>query len=101
MKICMINGSYPKDRIGGSELQTFLIGRQLARQGHEVHYLAIRTASHDKSRYEVDEGVHVHRFFKHENLVSRLFKIKKTIQELKIDICYVRIFPFLWIFYQL
>jgi len=42
LRIGLIIGAYPKDKVGGSELQTFLIGRELAKLGHEVYYFAIK-----------------------------------------------------------
>lgn len=89
MKICFILGSYPKDWMGGAELQSYFIARKLSKRGHQVYYLAINTVV-DKRFYEIDEGINVYRIKKSKNIFQYYSKVYKVFCEIKPDICYSR-----------
>lgn len=58
MKFCAVLGAHPSDTPGGAELQTQLIGSELARRGHEATYIAYDS---ETNRVSDCDGVTVHR----------------------------------------
>ncbi len=91
MKFCAVLGKHPKDTPGGAEYQAFLITRELAKRGHEVHYVAHKS---DRTTTEIDEGINVHRLNseKQSEIINKLAQIQA-------DVYYFRIapdLPLLW-----
>jgi len=58
MRFCVVLGHYPKNTPGGAEFQAYLIARELARRGHDTHYVAYRAG---KTETTCNEGITVHR----------------------------------------
>jgi len=88
MKIFIINEFFPKDKLGGSELQCFLIAKYLAKLGHEIFYIALNNIK-NKSQYEKDDGFLVIRLNKKNEFQFLLNKYKP-------DLCYIRDFGYLY-----
>jgi glycosyltransferase involved in cell wall biosynthesis len=89
LKICFLLGSYPKDWVGGAEVQSFMIARELFRKGHQVYYLAVNTLF-DKPFYEVDEGIEVYRVRKTRNVWRYYRKVLAIFWKIAPDLCYNR-----------
>ena len=87
MKIFIINEYYPKDKVGGSELQCYLIAKYLAKLGHEIFYVALNNIKH-RNQYEKEEGFSVIRLNKKSEFQFLLNKYKH-------DLCYIRHFGYL------
>lgn len=61
MKIIIVaEGRYP-DFVGGAETVVRYLGRELVDRGHQIHAL-MRKPQRDMLDYELDEGIHVHRY---------------------------------------
>lgn len=91
MKFCAVLRSYPKDVPGGAEYQAYLICRELADRGHEVHYVAHQA---DETTVSTDEGIVVHRLNREEDSV-----VVGSLAEIQADVYYFRIahdLPLLW-----
>ena len=91
MRIAIVVGSHPLERMGGAEYQALLLAEGLAGRGHSVTYLAA-DANSDASFTE--RGV---RFCKvsGSEVVGRSANEKLVTEELvsgKYDICYIRYF---------
>ena len=89
LKICFILGSYPKDWIGGAELQSYIMAKELSERRYRVYYLAINTIVH-KPFYEVDEGIEVYRIKKNWNIFKYYSTIIGLFRKIDPDICYNR-----------
>lgn len=61
MKICFAVDKIPKYKVGGAERQFFLIGKELAAQGHDVH-VTCRRFEPDQPDTEVVDGMTVHAY---------------------------------------
>jgi len=61
MRICFICSEYPPGPHGGIGTLTQVLGRRLARAGHEVRVIGAYPAGHDGAPYAVDQGVRVWR----------------------------------------
>lgn len=91
MKFCAVLRSYPKDVPGGAEYQAYLICRELAKRGHETHYVAHQS---DETRVSTDEGIVVHRLRPNDDKT-----VLDSLAELGADVYYFRIaqdLPLLW-----
>lgn len=91
MRITVVTGSYPKERMGGAEYQTLLIAQGLADLSHDVVFLA--TKSDEGGEFEEGKiavlkipGWRTVGWGPHRQLVA------KAIEESSPDICYVRRF---------
>lgn len=91
MRFCAVLRSYPKDTPGGAEYQAYLICRELAKRGHDTHYVAHQSETSDVS---TDDGIVVHRL--HNNTTSDVIDCLKNVEA---DVYYFRIahdLPLLW-----
>jgi len=61
MKICFICGEYPPGLHGGIGTMTQVLGRALAKQGHDVRVIGIYPRDYPAPDFEVDRGVRVWR----------------------------------------
>jgi len=59
MTFCFAMDFHYSERIGGAEVQAWLLARELARRGYEVHYLA-QSLQGRANEMEVREGVRLH-----------------------------------------
>jgi glycosyltransferase involved in cell wall biosynthesis len=81
MKICFICGEYPPALHGGIGSMTRLLGRSLARAGHEVRVIGVYPSLAGLVELEEDAGVRVHRIEEDEGSFGwarsrrRLFRI--------------------------
>lgn len=60
MKICLITNSFSPDLIGGSNVYTSVIARELRDRNHEVVVIAASSGKNDSTKYE--RGVKIHYF---------------------------------------
>jgi len=87
MRIFIINEFYPKDKLGGSELQCFLIAKYLAKLGYEIFYIALNNIK-NKNQFEEDDGFCVIR-------LNKKNEFKFFLEKYKPDLCYIRDFEYL------
>lgn len=83
MKFCAVLRSYPKDVPGGAEYQAYLICRELAKRGHETHYVAYESDSTSTAK---DEGIVVHRLDQNDSS-----SVIQTLEEIGADVYYFRL----------
>lgn len=91
MEFCAVLRKYPKDTPGGAEYQAYLISRELAKRGHDVHYVAYQAG---QTKTEIDEGIQVHRMdsASTKEVIGKLASIQS-------DVYYFRLvtdLPLLW-----
>lgn len=89
MRFCAVLGTHPIDTPGGAELQAQYISAELARRGHETHYVAHES---DETKTTVHDGVTIHRLSS-KNSVSHLVKTIRKLRQLDPDILYFRLLP--------
>jgi glycosyltransferase involved in cell wall biosynthesis len=61
MKICFVCGEYPPMPHGGIGTMTQVLGRALARQGHDVRVIGVYPSTCSAPEFEIDSGVRVWR----------------------------------------
>lgn len=93
MKVLLVNGGFPLDKMGGSELQTYFIGQTLVASGDDVTYLAISTSATVEE--ETVQGMRVHRFNRTLSRSRRRRLLADLIAAQDFDVCYVRIIGWL------
>lgn len=90
MKFCAVLRNHPKDAPGGAEYQSYLISRELARRGHECHYVAYQSGENETIE---DDGIIVHRRdTSHSGVIQ-------TLADINADVYYFRLapdLPLLW-----
>jgi len=92
MKIGIFVGSYYPDIMrGGSELQCYLIARELTRLGHFVYFFALDSIEQIPMIEKVDNLI-VYRLIKNRNFLSKFMTIYGILKKEKIEICYIRYF---------
>lgn len=71
MNICIVAKYYYGERVGGAEVQAWLLARELASRGHTVSYVCESLSGRDGTREAID-GVQVHwlKHLRHFNLLS-------------------------------
>lgn len=77
-RICFVLPSHPKYLIGGAEVQSYLIARELVKRKWEVHFTT-RDSGHNTPEVEKEEGIIIHKFKRMRNLYSLLRKIDADI----------------------
>ena len=81
MKIALFCGGFPKDKIGGAELQTYLISKGMRELGHEVYYFAM-DCDEGKPASEIEEGINLFRYRRNQSIlrkaISIYFKVTKS-----------------------
>jgi len=93
MNVLLVNGGFPDDVIGGSELQTRFIGECLVRAGHVVHYAAISTSC-TRAAENVD-GMVVHRWVRDESVTTRRDALRDLMRTTNAQVVYCRIITWL------
>jgi glycosyltransferase involved in cell wall biosynthesis len=80
-----------KDKIGGSEVQAYLIARELAKKGHEVYYVCEAFESKAPPK-EVVDGIVVVREIKWRKAfrVLGIFRLYRVLRDINADIYYQR-----------
>ena len=59
LRICFVMHYFYREKIGGAEVQAFMLARELSKLGHEVHYVA-QSLSGKQGSVEEIEGVKIH-----------------------------------------
>jgi len=77
-RICFVLPSHPKYLIGGAEVQSYLIARELGKRNWEVHFTT-QDFGHNTPEVEKDEGIIIHKFKRMRNLYGLLRKIDADI----------------------
>jgi glycosyltransferase involved in cell wall biosynthesis len=98
MRFCVVLGHYPKDTPGGAEFQAYLITRELARRGHDAHYVAYKA---ERTETTVDEGIRVHRLNSDVTPPKTPRTVLNEIDDIDPEYVYFRNFPDLHIADQL
>jgi glycosyltransferase involved in cell wall biosynthesis len=98
MRFCVVLGHYPKDTPGGAEFQAYLITRELARRGHDTHYVAYKAR---RAETAVDEGITVHRLNSEVTPPETPETVLNEIDDIDPEYVYFRNFPDLHIADQL
>ena len=89
-KICFVLRSYYKYRLGGAELQTFLIAKELHKRGWEVHYIFDKN---DILLQKEDNRIILHTLRDYGSLHCFLnyFTLQKKLKKIGPEIIYQRI----------
>jgi glycosyltransferase involved in cell wall biosynthesis len=90
MRVMLVTGFYPGEKMGGAEYQTMLLAKGLAARGHEVVFLGV---SAGRKRKKTVDGVSIWEipgwrktgWQTHRELIAEAFA------ETKPDVCYVRL----------
>lgn len=91
MRIAIVTGSYPLDRIGGAEYQSLLIAHGLADLGHDVVFLA--TNSDEEGEFEAGNiAVVTVPSWRTVGRASHRRRVMKALRQRTPEVCYVRIF---------
>jgi glycosyltransferase involved in cell wall biosynthesis len=98
MKFCVVLGHFPKDTPGGAEFQSYLIARELARRGHDAHYIAYRGQPRGVVK---DEGITIHRLDVKYSSPDVPSEIVDEVGSVNSDYVYFRNFPDLYILNEL
>src|SRR4030042_3756526 len=100
MKIFIVNNFFPVEQIGGSEIQGGLLAKYLARDGYDTSYVALqglRGISHENR-----DGFDVYYLSKKGADKLEIFiNFYRLLKKEKPDICYIRIFRYLFILYRI
>jgi glycosyltransferase involved in cell wall biosynthesis len=95
MKVFFINRYSHKELVGGSEIQCWNLAKQFAKNGHKTAYVAIEGLS--GKRETAGEGFPVYFMsLKGESKLSAFRNFYKLLKKEKPDICYIRIFTYLF-----
>lgn len=96
MRICLAASVHPQERIGGAELQTWMIAQNLATRGHEVHFWALRSEKR-VTTVESTRDVWVTHFPRRMNILSKAIALYRRLKQGGIEVCYLRDIKFLLI----
>lgn len=100
MKAFVINNSSPKEQVGGSEIQCWLIAKYLAKTRHKTAYVALQSLF-GKSQ-EREDGLDIYYLSnKGDNKLKIFRNFYKLVKKEKPDICYIRIFRHLFFLYKI
>lgn len=89
MKFCTAIGHYPKITPGGAEFQAYLIGKELAKRGHDVHYVAYQSEPRETI---TDDGISVHKLDCDYDPPNVPASVLSTIRNIDPDYVYLRNF---------
>jgi len=89
MRFCAVFRHYPKDTPGGAEFQSYLIERELARRGHDVHYVAYQSGT---TQTTTDEGISLHRLQSDVDPADAPKLVLEEIKSINPDYVYLRNF---------
>ncbi len=95
MKLFFINRYSPKEIVGGSEIQCWLLAKYLARRGHETAYVALEGLSGKRE----DEGERFRVFYlsiQGQSKVKVFLNFFRLLKKEKPQLCYIRIFTYLF-----
>ena len=89
-RICFVLRSYHKYRLGGAEIQTYFIARELYKRGWEVHYICDKKG---KFYRQSDNGIILHTLKNYgtSHCFLNFFSLLKTLKEINPDIIYQRV----------
>jgi len=97
MKILFVNGAHPDDKIGGAELQSWLLATELGRR-HEVTYLAVRSDVKVNEECEL-EGVTVIKLAKKKKYSwKELNEIYFAVKAISPELIHLRMFEYIFLF---
>lgn len=95
MKIFVVNNFSPKEVIGGSEIQCWLLAKYLAKRNHQTAYLALQGLLGKKQ--EETDGVKVYYLSnKDDNKLKMFINFYELLKKEDPDICYIRIFRYVF-----
>jgi glycosyltransferase involved in cell wall biosynthesis len=96
MKIVVVTGNHPKDAIGGSELQAYLIAKELKKLGNDSIFCSV-LSNYDLDTEEKD-GLRYVSVAGHRNIFRRGLKFYKFLKDIQPDVVYVRcLYSFWWV----
>lgn len=96
MKIFIVNNFSPKEIIGGSEIQCWLLAKYLAKKGHKTTYVALQGLKN--KRIEKGEEFDVHYLINKGDSKLKIFEnFYNLLEKEKPDVCYIRIFRYLFL----
>lgn len=90
MRVMLVTGFYPGNKMGGAEYQTALLGKGLVNRGHEVIFLAIRA---EREATIERDGIKIVELPGWRAMGQSAYRqrIAQIIQETAPDICYIRL----------
>jgi glycosyltransferase involved in cell wall biosynthesis len=91
VRILFLMEYFYEDQVGGSEVQAFLVARELARLGHDVHYVCMRLGDGVPRETSVS-GVRVHRWLPRRTILKGLLGpcVVRAVRRIKPDVVYQR-----------
>ncbi len=96
MKIVVVTGNHPKDAIGGSELQAYLIAKELKNLGNDSIFCSV-LSNYDLDMEEKD-GLRYISINGYRKIFRRILKFHKLLKNIQPDVVYVRcLYSFWWI----
>ncbi len=96
MKIFFINNFSPKEVIGGSEIQCWLLAKHLSNRGYQISYLALQSLA-DKRQEQRDDFKIYYLTNKNDNKLKIFINFYNLLKKEKPDVCYIRIFKHLFL----
>lgn len=96
MKILSVNGAHPDEKIGGAELQSWLLSRALANR-HEVTFLGFRSDTEEDTT-DIQDNVSVIKLAKSKKFsLKELQRIDRCIEHVQPDVIYLRMFDYIYL----
>ncbi len=97
MRVLFVNGAHPDDKIGGAELQSWLLAKELA-DHHDVTFLAVRS-DNEKDTVTEQNGVSVIKLSKARKFSLReLRRIYRCVRSVAPDVIHLRMFDYIFLF---
>ncbi|NQU77594.1 glycosyltransferase family 4 protein [Candidatus Falkowbacteria bacterium] len=93
-KIYIVNQYFPFDKLGGSEIQCWLLAKHLPSLGYETKYIAVSNPKGEEAKVRKNEVLVEYLGQEDKVGLSNFFRFYKLLKNERPDVCYIRIFRF-------